>query len=531
MTPPPFTGADDPPSPKRGPSEPPMRPERIAERLDRLTRWGERTPTTRRHPVHREYDLADLLGLPQRLPPVRLPLYPELAEDARVCHLLARARELAEWLGDEGRVCPRLEELGATDALEAARDLGVPASDPAAVRGLRDLPELRRLWRVAVDCGFVDFDGDRAGCAAQVAAWDGADDTDVLLAWRTALTAMLDLDLLTELDDGALRFGTSGGTLMILLFLARWDGLSAAHLSEVLREGAVRDLPAGTARELWANWTVRNGDPAEILLAWLEELGAVERCEVPVTVPGAVTISFTPLGVPIEADPSAGTTRVARLTPLGLWAVRDQLTAGGLDVPLLPEPADMSIADLVGFAQVARPGELAVEKAAWLTPRDPAWAARGLLEYAAESGPVERVFAVVLASSTIKDHVGVDTAEAIWREAMGHAPISAYAKTELAVLTGGASPDLATDVRERSWMLVDLVLAHTARLPEDFIPARLQTLLDAPADKLVGLIEPLTHCTHPSVREALDLLGTHFPLKKVAKAARRTLFKVSSRSN
>lgn len=526
-----FVATEKTPSPKQGPAEQPMGPEQIAARLDRLRRWGERTPTTRCHPMHRNVDLADLLGLPQQLAPVRLPLLPELAAEARASRLLARARELAEWLGDEGRECPRLEELAATDALEAARDLGVPVADPAAVRDLRDLPELRRLWLVAVDCGFVDFDEDRAKTAPSVGEWDKADDTEVLLAWRTALAAMLDMDLLTELDRDGLRFTTAGGTLMVLMFLARWDGLTAAHMSEVLREGALRDLPPGRGRELWADWTMRHGDPAEIVLAWLEELGAVERCDVPVSVPGAVTIAFTPFGAPAESDASTGTHRVARLTPLGLWAVRDQLIAGGLEVPLLPEPADMSIADMVGFAQVARPGELAVEKAAWLASRDPAEAARGLLEYAVDAGPVERVFAVVLASSTVKDHVGVDTAEEIWRQALTRLPTSAYAKTELGVLMGGSPSDLATDVEERSWMLVDLVLAHTARMPDEFVPGRLQTLLDAPQEKLIDLIEPLARCTHPNAREALDTLGTHFPMKKVAKVARRTLFKLSSRNN
>jgi hypothetical protein len=48
-----------------------------------------------------ELDLAEAFGLPDRLPPLRLPEDGELAEAARASVLLNRARQLADWVGDK----------------------------------------------------------------------------------------------------------------------------------------------------------------------------------------------------------------------------------------------------------------------------------------------------------------------------------------------------------------------------------------------------------------------------------------------
>src|SRR5205823_1017633 len=49
-------------------------------------------------------DLKDAFGLPDRLPPLRLPPEDELAATARGVRLLDRAKQLALWVGERRRV-------------------------------------------------------------------------------------------------------------------------------------------------------------------------------------------------------------------------------------------------------------------------------------------------------------------------------------------------------------------------------------------------------------------------------------------
>jgi hypothetical protein len=214
-----------------------------------------------------------------------------------------------------------------------------------------------------------------------------------------------------------------------------------------------------------------------------------------------------------------------RSSPLGLWATRELLAGWGVEVPLLPAPAAMTPAELVSFTQLARPREAAAELAAWLADRDPAGAARELLAFAAGAGPVDRVYAALLASRVLKDRVGVGTAREVWRAALGPFPTRAFAQAELAALDGATVPPPVGD--ERCWMLADLVLAHTSRLPADHIPGRLRGLLPMSAAELTGLLTRLPALSHPAASEALWVIARHFPDPAVARAARRALGELS----
>ena len=82
----------------------------------------------------RDFFLKDAFGLPDRLPPVRLPPEGELAAMSRTSPLLGWARRLAEWAGT-GRGVTRDGELTAGDTVAAARELGIEVPRTAAVRG------------------------------------------------------------------------------------------------------------------------------------------------------------------------------------------------------------------------------------------------------------------------------------------------------------------------------------------------------------------------------------------------------------
>src|SRR5262249_11966971 len=123
-----------------------------------------------------DLNLKEAFGLPDRLPPLRLPPEPELAAMSRAAPLLGRARMLAEWV-PQGRHVPEDGDPPAEDTIAAARELGIPVPvkadtgpealpgmpDPPAVTSIDDVPELARLWDIAFDAGFLelDLDGDR----------------------------------------------------------------------------------------------------------------------------------------------------------------------------------------------------------------------------------------------------------------------------------------------------------------------------------------------------------------------------------
>src|SRR6185437_6420760 len=360
-------------------------------------------------------NLKEAFGLPDRLPAMRLPALDELADLARKSPLLAVVVRLAEWAGQH-RAVEAEGELTAADTVAAAAELGIEIGDPAAITTMFDVPELAHLWDLALDAGFIDDEGDddnplvTAGEATRL--WHGGTDLETLAIWSEALTFLMteSLAIDAELDDdlgGDLDFYGAGVGLVTALFLARGEGVLVTLADEVIRAGATDELSAAEAAQAWAAWTRDHGGPAGVLLRRLSELGAVrldDEDEGPVT----------------------------RLTPLGSWAVREQLIASGVDLPLLPPPAEMTAADLVGAAEGASEEEFAAEADAWLALREPGAAARELLDFGAVAGPAERMTAV-----TAVRRLG-DAAEPGWRAALDVPALRPYAKMALADTAGGA---------------------------------------------------------------------------------------------
>ena len=122
---------------------------------------------------------------------------------------------------------------------------------------------------------------------------------------------------------------------------------------------------------------------------------------------------------------------LARLTPLGLAAIRTQLVESGVEVPLLPPADQMTAVDLLAMADGASEEEFEAETAAWLAHRKPESAARELLSAAAESDPASRMLAVAVVTE-----FGAP-AEPAWRDALGRLELRGYAKIALAALAGG----------------------------------------------------------------------------------------------
>ncbi len=448
-------------------------------------------------------DLKEAFGLPDEMPPMRLPAAPELAAMARQAPMMGQLRRLAWWLG-AGRAVNEDEELSDDDAAEAAVELGVNAQ------------RLEHLWLLALDTEFVELDEDETHAVpGEIAyAWDrGDDDDEVLDIWETvfALVIGTTLDVAADLDPDRsedLDFSGHGAVLAVMLFLARPDGLTVAEISEAIRGDATAELPPAQAEKAWQSWVGAHDDPAGLLLGQMAELGAVQT-----------------------ADAEDGP--VARLTPLGVAAVRTQLVESGVEIPLLPDAEQMTAAQLIAMADGASEEEFTAETAAWLSYRMAEPAARELLAVAATSDPASRILAV----SVVITEIGA-LAEPVWREALGQTELRAYAKAALTALSGADPavllPGLEPDGRDVAWMITDTLAAEgwddlsddVSREPE----ALAKQLSEAiPAGQEMAIFELMARLPHPDAANVLTVIGRHHPDKQIAKLARKSTYKAATR--
>lgn len=465
-----------------------------------------------------DFTLKDAFGLPDRLPPVRLPAARELAAMSRSAPLLGRVHRLAEWAGG-GRDVTRDGELTAADTVAAARELGIDVPPetsetlpgrPAlpAVKPLPNVPELARLWDIVLAASFLEpqAGGARVGPGEAMHCWPGGTDEEALGVWDTALAAVLDW---LEADFAfhsrrarQLDFTGAGETLMVMLFLARGAGLPIREASEMIREIATAELLPVPAAKAWKSWTQAHGDPADVLLARLAELGAVSL-----------------------ADQWGQQGQVARLTPLGTWAMREQFIDEGVEVPLLPPAAEMTAADLVAAAESADEAEIAAETAAWLELRTPEAAASELLAVAASGHAVERMLAVSAVNG-----LGAAAGPA-WRDSLGRPELRPYAKIALTEIAGGSPgvtllPGLEPEAGDIAWVLTDM-LAAISDSPEE-LSQRLRE--SVPVGQEQQVFDAMSLSPHPDAVSVLSLIGKHHPDKRIAKAARRSAHRAASRS-
>jgi hypothetical protein len=451
---------------------------------------------------HEDFDLKESLGLPDRLPPLRLPVADELAGLARDVPFLAQARRLAGWL-EEGR---RVEgdELGGADVVEAARAVGIEI--PGIVTTMRDVPEFVHLWSVAEETGFIDFDEDEAandGVARPgdgLREWPDGTAEQVLDVWDAAFTGILADSLLIDTDyldtdRGAdLDFEGVSVALIVLVFLNRGEGLPIAELSTLLEETATVELSPREADVAWRTWIGAHGDPAEVLLDRLADLGAVV----------------------IDEDD-------VRTTALANWSVRNMLVDSGVEVPLSPPVEEMDAQDLIESAQGSTEEELNDEAAAWFELHDPVEAVRELLEVARSGGPFERMFGTSLAAQA------GSAAEPVWREMLDEPELRPYAKMALAQLGGvdlyEAPAGLEMVLEDVAWMLTD-VLATSVDSPEEIAGQVKESIPPGQEDELFAVMWRLPH---PDAADVLTAIGEHHPDRRIAKSARKAAFKASSK--
>ncbi|MCL2583050.1 MAG: hypothetical protein FWE35_11395 [Streptosporangiales bacterium] len=456
-------------------------------------------------------DVADAIGLPDELPALRLPPETDLAKAARGTALPGTLARLAAWVGTGGRAVTDEGDLAGSDAAEAAREIGVEGG------------ELPFMWEFALtsdwirfdeededdEAGPVLFDPERVVSGETADLWSSSDDEDVLEAWRATFASVLSgtFDVLGDSvaeDAEEAELDGQGIAMAIMLFLARGEGLALTDISEVMLDTATSEMEEDEAEAARQALTGGYGDPARLVTGMLASLGAVS---------------------PPEADDGA-----VRLTPLGLWAVREELEEIGVEVPLLPASvSEMDAGQLLLVADDAGPDEFEAEADAWVAQREPGQAARELLRVAADEGPDSRLLAV-----SVVTRIGAG-AEPVWRENLPVPALRAYAKIALTGLA--ADPDRAVPAEleplpeDLAWVATDmLVLACDDEDPD---PEAVADCLgdSVPAGEETALFEMISRVSHPDAPGVLAHIGQYHPDQRIAKEARTAAHKARSLRN
>ncbi|MEV0996315.1 hypothetical protein [Nonomuraea sp. NPDC050202] len=412
---------------------------------------------------------------------IRLRPDAELAEAARQAPLIAKARDLAVWVGS-GRTVGEDTLLSDAEVEEALAAVGLPRPEtdgPIA----EAVPQLWNIWNLAVDLEFLE-PGEAGTVAVQddTAEWPFDDDEDVLDAWMLGLHSVDYGD--PELEDDDLTMALAGltrGTLIRLLLAG--GSRERADLARDLAEAAA-DLD-----ELGSDAWEAAGDPLAPAIDWLIGYGMVE----------------------LDGD-------TVRLTPLGTEGVVHLIDDADIEVDARPAIESMSAHELLALSAELPEEEADAEFAAWMRLREPEKAAEELLDAAAEddSDALIRVQA-----ASVVGTLG-EAAIPAWQAALKQPSLRPYAATHLSQLEVEGAPEPTQD--DTHWLILDMWTISAGLGRSEFV----SSLRDIGPEMVNNLLEVIWKIPHAHVEELLDLISQVHPDKQVAKAARRALFKARS---
>jgi hypothetical protein len=441
------------------------------------------------------------LRLPRRLPGVLLPAVADLAARARSAPLAGLLAGLAG-LASNGWPVGKGHELPAASAATAARGLGVSAG------------AFRLLWEYALAASWVTVTegGDGRGIALpgeMAADWAAGSDAGALRAWTALLAAVLasTLDMAASLAPAtqrSLSYEGQGSQAALSLFLARGDGgLPAERVRGLILDGAVGDRARGRARKQLDAWARSHADPVWVLLDQLAELRAVETSP-------------------------AGEGRI-RLTALAQRALRAELVASGVEVPVIADqPELVSAAGLVALHGGVLAAELGLLTGQWVAARGPRRAAGELLAFAVGADAAARLVAIGLVRG-----LG-EAAASAWREGLRRPEVRPYARIELSRLASVMAESTMPLVLEPSpddltWLATDLLaLACGDEDPDpDLIAAQFREAV--PAGEEEWIFSLMSMGSHPDVVGVLTVLGKYHPDRRIARDARKAAHRAVAR--
>jgi len=435
-----------------------------------------------------------------RLPPVRLASREELTAAARVAPLLRVARDLAAWTGP-ARPVTAGGDLTPADAAVAAGALDVSAE------------ELRAAWAIATKTGMVAVSGHRAGPGKRFGVLESGRPDEALATWCEAAAAVLSQE---NLDGLATALYTAGRPVRLdALFEAYAAAVGALTVSAPDGPGGAEDgktIPNGPDAGPAAGTGPAGGTTeAEIAPAFSPAFS-------PGLAPGLellADLGVVELGADEDEDDEAGLT--VTLSPIGLWLVRERLSARGWRVPVVGGSAGGGAAAVLAVLADYDADDGEAEIAAWLGRRAPERAAEELTEAASQGSPGLRG-----AAFAVMDRVGAAAVPAV-RRALANPVLRPHA----AVWLREHGEEAGLSREDSAWLLVDLgagLLEEAA--PEDVVA---ELLPDLPPQAQAELVAGLWRVEHPGVTELLTTLSNHHPEPGVAKAARKAAFKARSR--
>ncbi|CAM2770461.1 hypothetical protein STAL104432_02440 [Streptomyces albus] len=534
------------------------------------------------------------------LPPVRLPSDAELARDALAAPLLARAVELTRWARQaaaDGVPVGAGGELLSEQLKDAAAHLGLTGDE--------DAPALAAdAWDFAVDTGLLlveeemsEAGGGEPGTGepggdevfglatpdADLGGLTGAPDAavpapaEILDLWRSGLETVLadaatpsfeellggvegaigedgeidpdaidpdaldwDMDEESEALDGAL------GNLYLLTATDPAVGAGAMVPLPVLAASMIvpegMDEPTDEVLEEVSSAMMRLDEQFRMLApTGLVEYRPVDEALTQEAGEGEEVPEFGELG---EEDVSRY--GMVRLTPLGLYGVRERMREAGLDVPAVGDLAHAGADRLLAALPVYTEENARREIELWFAARTgteadasqdadgaerdadeaPApvgtlGAARELLAAARgtdEGAPVRR-----LACQQALSLAGHE-AEPALREVLDDRQLGGLARVWLAEHATGEVPQ--PDEEMVFWLTIDTIAAQVATTGE---PEELRELVRDLVDQHTGFFDKAWRVDHPATADVLETMGRVHPDKHVAKTARKAAFKARSR--
>ncbi|MFB4425351.1 hypothetical protein C5F59_030235 [Streptomyces sp. QL37] len=480
------------------------------------------------------------------LPPVRLHTEAELARDALAAPLLARAVRLARWAGPTTRVGAG-GELVEAQLPDAARHLGLGDDEDGAAYA-------SEAWRLAVDTGLVDFEdpqdadgtgeGDGEGTVTvgeNLALLTSGSPQDVLAIWLDGLEAVHADATAPAFDDFADLIGEDGSVDFDAL---DWDPEEEADFLDgvlgnlyllTLSEAGPADGPVPLPA-LAASVVVPDdmGEPTDDVLEQVSE--AMMRLDDQFRVLEPIGIvEYRPVDETLlteegeEATPPADDEDVTRygmvkLTPLGLYGIRERMLEAGVDAPAVGDLADKG-ADALLDGIAYYPEEAArTEVGLWLGRRGAEGAEAAAVELLdAARGADRRAPLRRLHCQQALALVGPEAEPAV-RAVLGDPELGGLARVWLA--ERGAADVPAPPESMIFWLAVDTI---AAQLDADGDLDELQELVEGLSGQHSGFFDEAWRVEHPATAEVLEAMGRLHSDRGAAKAARKAAYKARSR--
>jgi hypothetical protein len=210
------------------------------------------------------------------------------------------------------------------------------------------------------------------------------------------------------------------------------------------------------------------------------------------------------------------------LTPLGVFGIRARLLDAGADAPAVGDLADKG-ADVLLDRMPSYPEAAAqAEAERWLARRDPAGAARELLDAARGSDPRAPMRRLVCQQALLL--LGPEAGPAL-REVLDDPVLGGLARVGLA--EGGASDIPPPSQDMVFWLTIDTI---AAQLDADQDTAEVRALIEGVAGRHSNFFEAARRVDHPATADVLEAMGQLHPDRGLADEARKAAFTVRSRA-